>query len=67
MIDHQPDKNVDPNKASAEKVKPMFEQAKALFTSGQRYAAKAGVDLAQIQKAVDTYIEIETVLIKRGR
>ena len=66
MLLHTPAKG-EPNMASATVVKPMFEQAKALFTSGRAYAAKAGVDLVQIGKAVDTYIEIETVLIKRGR
>ena len=45
----------------------MFEQAKQLFTSGRSYAAKAGVNVQQIMDAVDTYIEIQTVLIRRGR
>lgn len=55
------------NLQSATQTKPMFEQAKALFTSGRPFAAKAGVNLQQIMDAVDTYIEIETVLIRRGR
>lgn len=55
------------NLQSATATKPMFEQAKALFTSGRPAAAKIGVNLQQIMDAVDTYIEIETVLIKRGR
>jgi tetratricopeptide (TPR) repeat protein len=55
------------NLQSATQTKPMFEQAKALFTAGRGYAAKAGVNIQQIMDAVDTYIEIETVLIRRGR
>ena len=46
--------------------KPMFEQAKTLFSAGRSFASKAGVNLQQIMDAVDTYIEIETVLIRRG-
>lgn len=55
------------NLASAKQTLPMFEQSKALFTSGRPAAAKLGVNLQQIMDAVDTYIEIENVLIKRGR
>ena len=55
------------NLQSATQTKPMFEQAKALFTAGRPAAAKIGVNIQQIMDAVDTYIEIETVLIKRGR
>ena len=55
------------NAASATETKPMFEQAKQLFTSGRGYAATAGVNVQQIMDAVDTYIEIQTVLIRRGR
>ena len=56
-----------PNKASATVVLPMFQQAKALFAAGAAAARKIGVDLTQINNAVDTYIEIENVVIKRGR
>ena len=55
------------NAASANSTKPMFEQAKQLFTSGRSYASTAGVNVQQIMDAVDTYIEIQTVLIRRGR
>ena len=55
------------NAESANQTKPMFEQAKQLFTSGRSYAATAGVNVQQIMDAVDTYIEIQTVLIRRGR
>tara|TARA_B100001123_G_scaffold446562_1_gene601405 strand:+ start:194 stop:1972 length:1779 start_codon:yes stop_codon:yes gene_type:complete len=55
------------NLASATETKPVFEQAKELFTSGRTYAARAGVNLQQVMDAVDTYIEIQTVLIRRGR
>lgn len=55
------------NLASATETKPVFEQAKQLFTSGRSYAARAGVNLQQVMDAVDTYIEIQTVLIRRGR
>ena len=55
------------NLVSATATKPMFEQAKQLFTSGRSYARTAGVNVQQIMDAVDTYIEIQTVLIRRGR
>ena len=55
------------NAESANATKPMFEQAKQLFTAGRAYAATAGVNVQQIMDAVDTYIEIQTVLIRRGR
>ena len=55
------------NAESANATKPMFEQAKQLFTSGRSYASTAGVNVQQIMDAVDTYIEIQTVLIRRGR
>jgi tetratricopeptide (TPR) repeat protein len=55
------------NLQSATQTKPMFEQAKALFTQGRSFAQKANVNIQQIMDAVDTYIEIETVLIRRGR
>ena len=55
------------NLQSANSTKPMFEQAKQLFTSGRSYATRAGVNVQQIMDAVDTYIEIQTVLIRRGR
>jgi tetratricopeptide (TPR) repeat protein len=55
------------NLASANQTKPVFEQAKQLFTAGSSYAAGAGVNLQQVMDAVDTYIEIQTVLIRRGR
>lgn len=56
-----------PTKASATVVLPMFEQAKNLFAAGAPAARKIGVDLTQINNAVNTYIEIENVVIKRGR
>lgn len=55
------------NLQTATQTKPMFEQAKALFQAGRPFAQKSGVNLQQILDAVDTYIEIETVLIRRGR
>ena len=55
------------NLQTATQTKPMFEQAKALFGAGRSFAQKSGVNLQQIMDAVDTYIEIETVLIRRGR
>jgi tetratricopeptide (TPR) repeat protein len=55
------------NLASASQTKPVFEQAKQLFTAGRSYAAGAGFNLQQVMDAVDTYIEIQTVLIRRGR
>ena len=55
------------NAESANATKPMFEQARQLFTAGRAYAATAGVNVQQIMDAVDTYIEIQTVLIRRGR
>jgi tetratricopeptide (TPR) repeat protein len=55
------------NMQSATQTKPMFEQAKTLFTAGRSFAQKANVNIQQIMDAVDTYIEIETVLIRRGR
>ena len=55
------------NMESANRTKPMFEQAKGLFTAGRSYASKAGVNLQQVMDAVNTYIEIQTVLIRRGR
>ena len=54
------------NFETATRTKPMFEQAKALFAAGRPFAQKSNVNLQQIMDAVDTYIEIETVLIKRG-
>jgi tetratricopeptide (TPR) repeat protein len=53
------------NLESAERSKPMFEQARDLYNAGRGYASRAGMNLQQILDAVNSYIEIQAVLIRR--
>ncbi len=51
--------------ASAQRAMPMFEQARDLFNAGRPFARQSGMNLQQILDAVNQYIEIQTVIIRR--
>ena len=53
------------NLESAETSMPMFERARDLFNAGRGYTSRAGMNLQQILDAVNSYIEIQTVIIRR--
>jgi tetratricopeptide (TPR) repeat protein len=44
---------------------PIFEQARDLLTAGRAGGTKAGVNVQQLLDAVNQYIEIQTVIIRR--
>ena len=50
---------------SAQRAMPMFEQARDLFNAGRPFARQSGMNLQQILDAVNQYIEIQTVIIRR--
>ncbi|MGH7481680.1 MAG: tetratricopeptide repeat protein [Longimicrobiales bacterium] len=59
----------EPNTAeSARRALPMFQEARQLIESGSAYArTQPSVPLQKIMDAIDDYIEIQELLIQRGR
>lgn len=53
--------------ATAQAALPKFQRAKALFGQVGDYPRQANVNLAEILQAVNRYIEIQEIIIKRGR
>jgi tetratricopeptide (TPR) repeat protein len=53
--------------ASARATLPQFQEARRLFVAGQAYVQRSGVvNLQQHLEAVDTYIDIQQAIIRRG-
>jgi tetratricopeptide (TPR) repeat protein len=52
---------------SAQRALPVFQQSRQLLDGGRTYASTSGQDIASILDAVQQYIEIQTLLIERGR
>jgi hypothetical protein len=51
---------------SARRALPMFQRARAMIAAGEAYAGSAS-SRATLLKDIDTYIEIQNALIRRGR
>lgn len=52
---------------TAERTKPMFEQALRLFQASKSYAdAQPSINYGQMTQAAETYIEIQDAIIRRG-
>ena len=50
---------------SARAALPVFEQARDLFNAGRAAASRSGVNIQQLLDAVNQYIEIQEVIIRR--
>lgn len=50
---------------SAREALPVFEQARDLFNAGRAAAGRSGVNIQQLLDAVNQYIEIQQVIIRR--